>query len=164
MSGKALNCLIATALLYLQQGTIAFADDTSCTPEPGLKRYIGSYDSNLLLRDPRIDTPLRNLLGNQYSHLIDNLDVSGSVDLIAGDLSLTGNAIHGGGLEEAVVCVSLFDGAVSAAIFTRGMITVFSHNQDYPSQRQCIKDWVTQVNSGHADRLRMPDNLRMATN
>ncbi|MGB5324290.1 MAG: hypothetical protein WBN40_02545 [Pseudomonadales bacterium] len=162
MTGGGLACMTGAALLCLQQA--ALADSSPCDPDSGLKQYIGSYDTDALLRDPRIDGPLRTLLGEQYSQLINNLDVRGSVDLVSGDLSLAGNAIHGGGLEEAVVCVSLFDGAVSAALYTQGKISVYSRDQDYSAQPLCIKDWITQVNSGHTDRRRIPDNTSMAPN
>jgi hypothetical protein len=149
------------ALLLLQQGFSVSAVDDPCPPGPSLARFIGSYDSDALLRDPQVDGPLRALLGDQYTHLIENLDVRGRVDLIAPELSLPGNAVHGGGIEEAVLCVSLYDGTVSAAIFSQGEISVYSPRSDYTAQGLCIKDWITQVNSGHKDRLRQPDNVRM---
>lgn len=150
------------ALLLLQQGFSVTATDDPCPPDPSLAQFIGSYDSDALLRDPRVDGPLRALLGDQYTHLIENLDVRGRVDLIAPELSLPGNAIHGGGIEEAVLCVSLQDGRVSAAIFSEGAVTVYSPRPDYLALGLCIKDWITQVNSGHWDRLRQPQNVRIS--
>ena len=52
------------------------------------------------------------------------------------------------------------DGAVNAAILSAGAIAVFTRIGDYASLPLCIKDWVTQVNSGHRDRFTRPPNVR----
>jgi hypothetical protein len=55
----------------------------------------------------------------------------------------------------------MYNSTVSAAIFSIGSITVYSEHPDYNSQGLCIKDWITQVNSGHRDRLAVPANVRI---
>jgi len=152
--------LLATLLVVS-----ALADDLA----PGsngdtsrLQKYIGSYDTDALLEEPAIRTVLEQLLGAELGHFRSNLDVRGSVDLISGSLSLIGNAVHGGGLEEAVLCVAMYDGSISAAIFSEGFITIYSQRKDYDAQSLCIKDWITQVNSGHRDRFVAPANVRFA--
>ena len=152
----------AITLLLMQQGVFLSAAEPPCPTDPGLASYIGSRDSDALLRDPRIDGPLRELLGDAWPHLIDNLDVRGEVDLVSGHLSLVGNAVHGGGIEEAVLCVSLYDGSISAGIFSEETISVYSTRSDYVDLGLCIKDWITLVNSGHRDRLLQPANVLMA--
>jgi hypothetical protein len=66
------------------------------------QKYTGSYDTDALLNEPVVRTSLERLLGSEMQHFSSNLYVRGSVDLISGSLSLSGNAAHGGGTEEAV--------------------------------------------------------------
>lgn len=126
-----------------------------------LQKYAGSYDTDALLSEPVVRNSLERLLGSEMKHLTRNLNVHGPVDLVSGSLSLSGNAAHGGGSEEAVLCVSTYNSTVSAAIFSRSTIAVFSEHPDYNSQDLCIKDWITLVNSGHRDRLEAPANVRI---
>ena len=51
---------------------------------------------------------------------------------------------------------------VSAAIFSNGAVTAYSRGGGYDNLPICIKDWITQVNSGHKDRFEQPQNVRMA--
>lgn len=153
--------LVSLGLLILLQVLPVTARADGCPCTEGLESHIGSRNINALITDSRVDAPLRSLLGDALPHLIDNLDVAGAIDLVDGALSLAGNAVHGGGLEEAVLCVSLRDGSVSAAIFSENRITVYSQRTRYVDQTLCIKDWITLVNSGHTDRLQMPANVRM---
>jgi hypothetical protein len=67
-----------------------------------LQKYAGSYDTDALLSEPVVRISLEWLLGSEMKHFTHNLNVHGSVDLISGSLSLSGNAAHGGGAEEAV--------------------------------------------------------------
>jgi hypothetical protein len=128
-----------------------------------LKRsFAGSADTDAFLRDPGVRAELVFLLGGSIAHLEANLYVRGEVDLVGGQLMLVGNAPHAGTEEEAVVCVAVHDGAVNAAILSAGAITVFTRAVAYDSLPLCIKDWATQVNSGHRDRFARPSNVRRA--
>ncbi len=124
--------------------------------------FAGSADTDAFLRDPGLRAELVLLLGGSLAQLENNLSVRAEVDLVGGQLRLAGNAPHGGGEEEAVVCVAVYDGAVNAAILSAGAITVFTKSRDYAALPLCIKDWVTQVNSGHRDRFAKPANVRRA--
>jgi hypothetical protein len=146
-------------LVFALPGDEIFAD--SHESDTGLLKYAGSYNGHILLDEPEVQTALVKMLGDNLAHFFTNLDVRGSIDLIAGSLSLSGNAMHRGGEEEAVLCVATYDSAVSAALFTGGNITVFSRHADYGLQSQCIKDWITQVNSAHRDRLSQPGNVQI---
>lgn len=128
-----------------------------------VRRFAGSDDTDALLDDPEIAPRLERLLGDELAHFRANLDVRGSVDLHSASLSLPGNAVHGGGLEEAVLCIAVCSRELSAAIFSEGVITVYSRTPAYNAQSLCIKDWITQVNSGHGDRFVAPANVRFAT-
>jgi hypothetical protein len=162
MSARSVAVWTGITLLLWQQGTLLSAAEGACGTEPDLARFIGSYDNDALIHHPRVEGALRKLLGDQWSHFLNNLAVRGAVDLVSGDLSLAGNAVHGGGIEEAVLCVSLHRSQVTAAIFSNNEITVYAPQPDYTAQTLCIKDWITLVNSGHQDRLLQPDNVRMA--
>jgi hypothetical protein len=126
------------------------------------RKYAGSADTDAFLREPGVRAELASLLGGSLAHLEHNLNVRGEVDLVGGQLQLVGNAPHAGGEEEAVVCVAVHDGALNAGIFSAGAITIFTRGTDYASLPLCIKDWVTQVNSGHRDRFTRPANVHRA--
>ena len=128
-----------------------------------VEKYAGSYDTDALLREDFVRKKLVAMLGDELQHFFENLNVRGSVDLIANTLSLAGNAAHRGGEEEAVLCVAAYNLEVSAAVLSEGLISVFSTTRDYASLNLCIKDWITQVNSGHADRFVAQRNVRMVT-
>lgn len=134
---------------------------TMATGKDLQRQYVGSYDTDALLREPLVSDELQRLLGAELPHFLANLNVRGSVDLVSGALSLSGNAVHYGGEEEAVLCVAAYDGAVSAAILSGGAISIYSSAPDYQSQNLCIKDWITQVNSGHRDRFAPPSNVKL---
>ena len=49
---------------------------------------------------------------------------------------------------------------MQAAILSKGRITVFAKDPSYDSLMQCVKDWITQANSGHRDRMTQPRNVQ----
>lgn len=124
-------------------------------------KYAGSYESDPFLKEPAVRAALQRLLGPELRHLQQNLNVAGSIDLVGGALSLSGNAPHKGTEEEAVVCVVPPGQLVEAAIYSRGAVTVFAKDPSYVNATLCIKDWITLANSRHADRLKQPRNVRM---
>jgi len=87
-------------------------------------------------------------------------NVTGDMGLVSGAIVISGNAPHGGGEEEGVICVAEYDGTPQAAILSKGRITVFAKDAKYDSLMICIKDWITQVNSGHRDRFAQPKNVQ----
>jgi hypothetical protein len=127
-----------------------------------LRRFAGSDDTDALLREPGVRAELAALLGDELEHFLHNLNVRGSVDVISGDLSLDGNAPHGGTEEEAVLCISIYDRSVRAAMLSKGVITIYSRRPGYDAQTLCIKDWITQANSKHVDRFTQPANVRLS--
>jgi hypothetical protein len=124
-----------------------------------MAKYANSYDTDALLREPAVHSQLQKLLGPQIAMLRHNLFVKGAVDVIGGALQVEGNAPHGGTEEEAVVCVSPMGPIVQAAIYSKGKFTVYAADGTYENLMRCIKDWITQVNSQHIDRLRQPENV-----
>jgi hypothetical protein len=116
-------------------------------------------DTDGFLKEPAVRAQLQRVAGNQLPRLMQNLEVRTSIDLVGGGFRISGNAPHQGTEEEAVICVNPFGPVVEAAIFSRGRITVFATAEQYEYLTLCVKDWITQVNSGHRDRFTQPKNV-----
>ena len=157
----------AFALAVVAAATLAtssaLAQGSVAPTRPLLKKYIGNPDTDALLREPAVRAPLEAMLGKQLPVLIRNLNVKGDVELIGGALALSGNAPHKGGEEEAIVCIADAGPVpyVEAAIFSKGKVTIFTKSPQYEGLSICVKDWVTQVNSGHRDRFTQPKNVQV---
>ena len=120
----------------------------------------GRDDSEGLLKEPAVRAELQRVVGNQLPKLMQNTNVRGAIAYDGGSLVISGNAPHKGGEEEGVICVNPYSpGLVEAAIFSRGKITVFATAEKYEYLSLCVKDWITQVNSGHRDRTTQPKNV-----
>jgi hypothetical protein len=128
-----------------------------------IAKWAGSYNTDGFLKEPAVRAELQKLLGTESKHLMWNLDVRGSVDLSSETLSVNGNAPHQGTEEEAIVCVTVLPSnlIVEVAILSKGAVTVFTRAEKYESASICIKDWITLVNSGHADRFQQPSNVQL---
>jgi hypothetical protein len=130
-----------------------------------IAKWAGSYNTEGFLKELAVRGELQKLLGSEMEHLLHNLDVRGAVDLSGETLSVNGNAPHQGTEEEAIVCVTVLplNTIVEAAILSKGAVTVFARAETYENASICIKDWITLVNSGHADRFVQPGNVRVLT-
>jgi len=127
---------------------------------PPLRKYVGSPDYPALLKEPTVKANLQAVVGKHLPTLMHNINVTSDVDRIGGALAIVGNAPHKGGEEEGVICISEYDSSVQAAILSKGRISVFAKQPGYDSLMLCIKDWITQVNSGHRDRFTQPKNVQ----
>lgn len=120
----------------------------------------GREDSDALLKESAVQEQLKRIVGAQLPRLMQNINVRGAIAYDGGSLVIVGNAPHKGGEEEGVVCVSPYSpGLVEAGLFSKGKITVFGTAQKYEYLTLCVKDWITQVNSGHRDRMTQPKNV-----
>ena len=130
---------------------------------PLLKKYIGNPDTDALLKEPTVRPQLEAMLGKQLPNLIQNLNVKGEVELVGGALALSGNAAHKGGEEEGIVCIADAGPVpyIEAAIFSKGKVTIYTKSPQYDGVMLCVKDWITQVNSGHRDRMTQPANVQL---
>jgi hypothetical protein len=149
------------ATLWLASPTCV-ANNTETAARAMIAKWAGSYDGDAFLREPAVGVALQKLLGSQRQHLEANLNVKGAIDLVGGTLSVYGNAAHYGGEEEAIVCVTPINMHVEAAILSKRIITVYTQAEKYEYASLCIKDWITQANSHHADRTQQPENVRVA--
>lgn len=131
------------------------------------KVFAGDYKSYEILEDKTLKPILKKILGKEYNHFIGNLDVIGSVDLISGGISLQGNASHQGGEEMAMLDVNLYSGVVTAAIFSKGKIEVYTDRKDYKKNSPdnymslpiSLKDWVALLVTELKYRFDKPKNL-----
>jgi hypothetical protein len=128
-----------------------------------IAKWAGSYNTEGFLKEPVVRGELQKLLGAELDHLLRNLNVRGAVDLSGETLSVNGNAPHQGTEEEAIVCATVLPlkTMVEAAILSKGAVTVYTREETYENASICIKDWITLVNSGHADRFVQPANVRV---
>ncbi len=131
------------------------------------KVFAGDYKSNEILEDKTVRPILKKILGKEYQHLINNLDVMGSVDLISGGISLEGNAAHNGGEEMAKLDINLYSGIITAAILSKGKIEIYTDRKGYNKQDTdnymnlpiSIKDWIAVVSTDLKYRFDKPKNL-----
>ena len=141
----------------------AAAESDEASRRAMIGKRAGSYNSEGFLKEPAVRGELQKLLGAELDHLFRNLNVRGAVDLDDETLSISGNAPHQGTEEEAIVCATVLPlkTIVEAAIFSKGAVTVYTRAEKYEYASICIKDWITLVNSGHADRFIQPANVRV---
>jgi len=125
------------------------------------QKYVGTFDTDELLKEPKIRAELAQVLGQELRHLHSNLNTHGHVDFVGGSMAISGNAAHRGGEEEAVVCIDAHTMLVHAAILSRATITVFTRSKDYRSLPQCITDWIILVNSGKRGPFEKPKNVQV---
>lgn len=131
------------------------------------KVFVGDYKSYEVLEDKTLKPILKKILGKEYQHFISNLDVIGSVDLISGGIALEGNASHMGGEEMAKLDVNLYNEIVTAAIFSKGKIDVYTDRKGYKKQDPdnymslpiSIKDWIALIVTELKYRIDKPKNL-----
>jgi hypothetical protein len=128
-----------------------------------VRKYANTDLGFRLLRESPVRSALVRLLGDRLQQLEHNLDVSGSVDVIDGSLAVSGIAPHQGGEQEGIVCIVSYDLSVHAAILSGRTIELFTPAASYTNVPLCIKDWITQINSGHRDRFDPPGNVRIVT-
>lgn len=147
-TGPLLLCGLLAAMLAQGQST------------PPLRKYVGSVDYPALLKEPVVKANLQAVVGKQLPALMRNINVTSDIDRVGGALAIVGNAPHKGGEEEGVICVAEYDGKVEAAILSQSRITVFAKDRNYDNLMLCIKDWITQANSGHRDRFKQPNNVQ----
>jgi hypothetical protein len=131
------------------------------------KVFAGDYKSYEVLEDKTLKPILKKILGKEYQHFTNNLDVIGSVDLISGGIVLEGNASHNGGEEMAKLDINIYSGVVTAAILSKGKIDVYTDRKDYKKQDPdnymslpiSIKDWIALIVTDLKYRFDKPANL-----
>lgn len=151
--------LTKVLILYFLHCTISIAQMNNTYID--LKKYAGEYASEKVITDKKVNPTLRKMMGKEYKHLIQNLSVTGPVDLIAGSIVISGNAPHSGGYDMGILDINLYTGKINAAIYLAGVITIYSSNDNrkYEYLPISIKDWIAVVNRSLKDRSEKPGNV-----
>ncbi len=92
-----------------------------------LSQYIGTTNYEAVFDDTFVRRAMEKLLGDNVSHLRQNLKSRGAIDLEGSELVLWGGKPHEGNLERAVLIIDIYDGTVHAGIFSNGRTTIFSN-------------------------------------
>ncbi len=149
---KCSNPLKTTAVvLLLLAGPVLAAEQDAAKRSPhdtdwkkgklgDLAKYVGTYRYEPILDDPRVAAALSELLGDEVSHLIDNLQVRGPVNMYGPGLVLVGQKPHEGDRERATVVVDMYNGRVHALIFSEGTVTVYSMEKSYAFLPHAIRE------------------------
>ena len=133
-----------------------------------LKKYAGEYSSNEILNDKKLKPIILKMMGVEYDHLVSNLSVGGPVDLISGDIVISGNAPHQGGEEMAILDINLYTGIIRAAIYSNNKIIVYSDKQKYDEFIDknkydqlpvSILEWISLVNNQSRQSAGRPKNV-----
>jgi len=152
--------------VLLQTGCSPAVSDANAQP-PGetlITRYVATWEIDAFFAEPGIAAELDALLGARRDEVMRALDVTGGIEYYRGALSVSGNAPHAGGENEAIVCVQLGTNVqVHVGHFVGGAITVYTRQARYDFLPTCIKDWIGLENAAHAHRLRQPGNVRLQT-
>ena len=148
-------CLGACLLL----GLVSLGSAQACSPNgrlSALAHYAGSQDGDFpttLYGEPAVQARLQRLPPTVLTHLQRNLEVRGPVDLVACELVLSGNAAHMGGVENAILDVNLYSGAVTAALLSRGQITIYldrdpTAGSGYSAVPISVRRWAVSAATG----------------
>jgi len=141
---------------------IGYARDTRTSNQRlMIQKYVGTYDFEALIREPRIGPEFKSLLGKDLDRFNRNLDVRGPIDYVDGRLAVSGNAQHRALEETAVLCVDSERFEVHAAVLSSGRISVYARSTLYEPLPLCIKDWISVMNTGAKGRLTKAGNVDM---
>ncbi len=91
-----------------------------------LSRYIGTTKYEAVFNDPFVRRAMEKLLGDNVSHLLQNMEVRSPIESEGSELALWGNKAHEAHLENAILIVDIYDGTIHAGIFSNGQTTIFS--------------------------------------
>ena len=91
-----------------------------------LSQYIGTTNYEAVFDDPFVRRAMEELLGDNVSHLRQNLKSRGSIEIEGQYLALWGQKPHEGHLENAILVINVYDGKIHAGIFSNGRTTIFS--------------------------------------
>lgn len=152
--------LMSLVLLACFQAGVGHATDAS---REMVSRYVGTWDLDALLLEPSVRQDLLRLVGDDWDKLVFNLNVRGPIGFHGGAIAVMGNAPHGGGEEEAILCVQpgISDQGVHAAILSNGSVIIYSDQERYTFLTVCIRDWVALVSTRHWYRMNKPEHVRL---
>jgi len=136
----------------------------------GLMPYAGQSALNpetTLDNDPAVQTRLKRLPESVRAHLHRNLGVQGYVDLVSCHLVLEGNAEHQGDIENAILDVNLYSGAVTVGLYSAGHTTIYldadpTAASGYDgSVPPAVRSWASNAASGFRLSEHLPSNAEI---
>ncbi|MFA5803573.1 MAG: hypothetical protein WC879_02920 [Melioribacteraceae bacterium] len=127
-----------------------------------LKKYVGDRSHERLFADPSLKKSMRQMLKNEYKRLLDNISVTSPVNLIDGNLVISGNAPHKGDEERGIIVIELYSGQIHVGFFSNGLITIYSSEENYKYLPNSLIKWVDECNAGfQLNEVKKPNNVRL---
>jgi len=126
-----------------------------------LMGYVASEDTDAFLADPLVMPHVERLLGNELSHLRQNIDVRGSVAFSSGMLYVVGNAPHQGLEEHGFVGIETFSGRVCAGVFSKGRFEVYGAGSDRDTIPVALREWILATWAYASLEGSIPANARL---
>ena len=136
----------------------------ACSGKFASMAKLAGGEPSVLMRNPAVKSAMKQVLGTAQKQLKKSLKVHGWVDLIDCQLVVEGNARHGGGVRNAVLSFSLYDGSLSVGLMDHGRVTVFSsHSSEksfiYDYLPAYVRDWAYVAANGFRSRGSPPANV-----
>ena len=91
-----------------------------------LSQFIGTTNYEAVFDDSFVRRAMEKLLGDNVSHLLQNMEVRSPIESEGPELAFWGNKAHEAHLENAILIVDIYDGTIHAGIFSNGQTTIFS--------------------------------------
>ena len=119
-----------------------------------LKNYVGEIANTKVLKNSAFRKLLIGLVGSSRVKTIEHYTiVQGPVDMISGDVVISGCAPHECSDKSAIVVAVLAMNEVHAAIFENGEIVIYSKQKTYNYLPEGLKNWVTTTTQYQRDEL-----------
>lgn len=125
-----------------------------------LSPVIGTYDYDLILKDPAVNAKLDELMGEKKQKLLDNLFVREPIGFDRDCLVMTGNGDKEGSFEQAYLNVCLYAKTINAAVSTGDEITIYSETDTYAYLPASLRQWVYGVKNEDAF-TKAPDKVKI---
>ncbi len=127
---------------------------TNSTSLKSLKNYVGKYANEKVLKNSAFRKLLIGLVGNSKVRVIEHYTiVAGPVDMISGDVIISGCAPHECSDKSAIVVAVLATNEVHVAIFENEEIVIYSKQKTYDFLPEGLKDWVMKTIQYQRDEL-----------
>ncbi|MDQ3800630.1 MAG: hypothetical protein M3384_14370 [Acidobacteriota bacterium] len=127
---------------------------SNSTSLKALKNYAGEYANDKVLKNSVLRKLLVGLVGSSKLKTIEHYTtVAGPVDMISGDIVVSGCAPHQCSDKSAVVVAVLATNEVHAAIFENEEIVIYSKQKTYDYLPEGLKDWVTRTTQYQRDEI-----------
>jgi hypothetical protein len=127
---------------------------TNSTSLKSVKNYVGEYANRKVLRNTALRKLLVSLVGSSKVKTIEHYTtVASPVNMISGDVVVSGCAPHECSDKSAVVVVALATEEVHAAIFENEEIVIYSKQKTYDYLPQGLKEWVTTTTQYQRDEI-----------